>query len=121
MSRRSQCDSCVSMRSYISCCCFLLQSLTKDMGEKEEELRKVIHFGYKVQENPTLTKNLKDNIQKESATLKNEWDTLETAVEEKTKRYVLLVSFFLSETELESTALLNIVLPTPSLARKICC
>ena len=59
------------------------------MQEKDGELSDVISFSYKIQENELLSISQKRKIQEDSAKLKQEWNDVETTIEEKSRRWEL--------------------------------
>jgi hypothetical protein len=56
------------------------------LQKKEDELRNVVSFAYKIQENSLISLSQKEKIQQDSTSLKEKWDELETAIEERAKR-----------------------------------
>lgn len=57
------------------------------MQQKEGELRSVVSLAYKIQDNPLVSVSLKERILKDSTNVKESWDELESAIEERAKRY----------------------------------
>jgi hypothetical protein len=56
------------------------------LQQKEGELRNVVSLAYKLQENALISSSQKGKIQEDSTNLKESWDELETAIEDKAKR-----------------------------------
>lgn len=56
------------------------------MQDKDGELSDAISFSYKIQENELLSLSQKRKIQEDSTGLKQEWNDVETTIEERSKR-----------------------------------
>ncbi|XP_028414134.1 dystrophin-like isoform X2 [Dendronephthya gigantea] len=62
-----------------------IEAVSLEMQQTEGELSNVVSFAYKVQQNSVISLSQKGKIQEDCTNLKEKWDKLETAIEEKAK------------------------------------
>ena len=62
------------------------QAISLEIQQQEDELRNVVSLAYKLQENPLISVSQKEKILEDSNSLKQNWEELETVIEEKAKR-----------------------------------